>query len=264
VSPSPPPLAVHRSGSGAPLVLVHGDFNDARQAWRRQLERPGGFDMLAVDRRGYGASVPAEPPFTIAGDAAEALEVATLAGFDRFTLAGHSYGGVVAIEMARRAPERVTGLVLVEPPHLALLPDHPEVTDLRGAVAELWRAHPGMTDEELATAFFSAIAGPEETARMKASRGWGKVVAQARRAVQAESPERYPASAVEGLRRDLPVVILTGGRSNPGLQAIAHDLAARIPGARLLVSPEAGHAVQFDEALFADALRLVSGDGRSG
>lgn len=248
------PIFAARHGSGAPLLLVHGDFNTGAQAWRRQIAEPNGRELLVIDRRGYGESVPADPPFTFAADADAILAAADAAGWDRFDLAGHSYGGLVAIEATRRAPERIRSLMLIEPPYSQLLPDHPEVAAMWRGIGKVWASAGDMSDDEIAEGFFAVVAGPEETARMRTSRAWPALAAQARRAVAAESPAEYPEAAIADLPAGLPVAVLTGLQSNAGLQAIARELHRRIPGATLHVSPEAGHAVQFDRAVFDEAV----------
>jgi pimeloyl-ACP methyl ester carboxylesterase len=252
------PIAASLHGDGAPLLLVHGDFNTGAQAWRRQIADPASRLLLVIDRRGYGSSLPADPPFTFTTDAAAALAAADAAGWDRFDLAGHSYGGLVAIETVLRAPDRIRSLMLIEPPYMALLPDDPGVARMRDGVAAIWRNAAALSDEEIATGFFGIIAGPEETARMQGGRAWPALVSQARRAVLAESPADYPPEALLRLPARLPVAVLTGGRSNSGLQAIARELHCRIPGATLHISPEAGHAVQFDRLVFDEALASLS------
>ncbi|MCC6792694.1 MAG: alpha/beta fold hydrolase, partial [Thermomicrobiales bacterium] len=103
-----PPLHVLDVGTGPPLVLIHGDFNDGPGAWSRQIASLASeHRLLVVDRRGHGAS-PREPrPYTIAADARDVLDAVDARGIDRVHLAGHSYGGLVAIEIARQSPGRI-------------------------------------------------------------------------------------------------------------------------------------------------------------
>ncbi|HEU5434617.1 MAG TPA: hypothetical protein VFU81_23285, partial [Thermomicrobiales bacterium] len=60
------PLAWREYGAGAPLVLIHGDFNDGMAAWGAQVDALAPRRrLLIVDRRGHGAS-PREPrPYTL-------------------------------------------------------------------------------------------------------------------------------------------------------------------------------------------------------
>ena len=253
----PEPICYREVGSGPPLLLVHGDFSDGPGAWFRQMESLAAHHrLIVVDRRGHGTS-PREPrPYTIASDAADVLAVADRAGADDFHLAGHSYGGLVAIEVARRAAARVRSLHLVEPPYLALLPQHPAVTPLIDRGREVQRLAAAWRSSQIAEAFFAMIAGDAGVARLREGRGWATIVREAGRIVDGEFPADYPPEAIADLCLEAPVRVYTGGQTHPGLQALAHRLAELIPGAKLVTLPTATHAVQhigrpFDLALLA-------------
>lgn len=253
------PIAIRTFGEGPVLVLVHGDFNTGMMAWRRQAQEPGGRRLLVPDRRGYGDSPPLRSAHTIADDAEDILAAASATGVGSFDLAGHSYGGLVAVEMARIAPDRVRSLVLVEPPLLALLPDDTAVEELRERTSVLWAAAPTLPDEALAEAFFGVLVAAADLARMKESRGWPDLVREARRAMAGQPPSDYPASALAELPPDLPLAVLAGGKSHPGLRAIAEEIARRRPGTAFVVAPDQGHAAQFDRESFAAAVAAVAG-----
>jgi pimeloyl-ACP methyl ester carboxylesterase len=106
-------LDLHRGGSGAPLVLIHGIAHTWR-GWKPMLplleER---FDVLAVDLPGFGHSEPFPPAVDSTPEAlADAVEDEMgRAGFDRAHIAGNSLGGWVALELARRGrAETVTAI----------------------------------------------------------------------------------------------------------------------------------------------------------
>ncbi|MFJ4656658.1 alpha/beta fold hydrolase [Nocardia sp. NPDC088792] len=94
-----------------PVVLLHGQPGD-RSDWDLVLPRlPGSVGALAWDRPGYGANH--RPAGSIEDNARWLLDSLDRAGIERAVLAGHSYGGGVALAAAALAPERVRGLVLV-------------------------------------------------------------------------------------------------------------------------------------------------------
>jgi pimeloyl-ACP methyl ester carboxylesterase len=106
-------LDLHRAGSGAPLVLIHG-IGHTWRGWNPMLpmleER---FDVLAVDMPGFGYSDPLPPEVDSTPEAlADAVEDEMgRAGFDRAHIAGNSLGGWVALELARRGrAETVTAI----------------------------------------------------------------------------------------------------------------------------------------------------------
>jgi pimeloyl-ACP methyl ester carboxylesterase len=111
-------LFQERSGSGSPVVLLHGLTATHRYVvmGSKALQRSG-HDVLAYDARGHGASDPAPSPeaYTYAELAEDLVAVMDAAGFDRAVLAGASMGAHTAVRMALERPDRVAGLVLVTP-----------------------------------------------------------------------------------------------------------------------------------------------------
>ena len=93
------------------LVLLHGQPGSAAD-WRQVADRlPGTLDVIAVDRPGYGTSQ--QPAGGFGYGARAVLAELDAHGIRRAVLVGHSYGGGVALSVARLAPERVEALVLL-------------------------------------------------------------------------------------------------------------------------------------------------------
>src|SRR5215216_4152116 len=87
-------------GEGERAVLVHGSFGWGEETWQAQRPLADGYELLLVDRRGYGGS----PSDGRADFECDAEDVAAL--LDRPShLVGHSYGGVGALLAAARRPE---------------------------------------------------------------------------------------------------------------------------------------------------------------
>ncbi|MDQ4118637.1 MAG: alpha/beta fold hydrolase [Actinomycetota bacterium] len=99
-------------GAGEPVVLLH-------QTPRSWDEYRDVLPLLGADRRaiamdtlGFGASDRPDEPWTIELFAAGVLDLCDGLGLDRVAVVGHHTGGVIAVEVAATAPERVHGLVL--------------------------------------------------------------------------------------------------------------------------------------------------------
>jgi pimeloyl-ACP methyl ester carboxylesterase len=247
------PLAWREFGAGAALLLVHGDFTAGRGAWRPIEALASRRRLLVVDRRGHGASPRQPRPYTIAGDAADLIDVLDRAGVDAAHVVGHSYGGLVAIELANAAPERVRSLHLLEPPYLALATHDAAVRALDRAMRRIREEAAAAGPERTAEAFFGQLATPAGLAALQASPRWGDIVREAGRFADGEYGGDYPAARLAGIAADAPAVVFRGGRSHPALGTIAAEIARRLPRARLVTAPDAGHAVQ-QSALFVDAL----------
>jgi pimeloyl-ACP methyl ester carboxylesterase len=105
-------IAVERSGSGPPVVFVHGTGAD-RTSW--SLIRPlleDRITLYAVERRGRGRSGDTEP-YAIEREFEDVAAVVESVG-EPVSLVGHSYGGTCVLEAARRVDE-LASLVLYEP-----------------------------------------------------------------------------------------------------------------------------------------------------
>jgi len=110
-------LQVHglqAGGAAVPLLLLHG-WPEWSHAWRPVMSRLAHrFELMAPDLRGFGDTEPAVlAPSRDAGPdrhAMDLLELADARGWRRFGVVSHDVGSFVAQALARRAPERVTGL----------------------------------------------------------------------------------------------------------------------------------------------------------
>jgi pimeloyl-ACP methyl ester carboxylesterase len=120
-----PRLDVIHQGAGPLVVLVHSSMAGARQWTRLMGELAGAYEARAVNLFGYGGTPAwphAEPPTL--EHYADAVVAAVPANADRVSVVGHSFGGAVAMEVARRLGGRVAKLVLIEPSLFYLLRLH--------------------------------------------------------------------------------------------------------------------------------------------
>ncbi|MGC1404966.1 MAG: alpha/beta hydrolase [Thermodesulfobacteriota bacterium] len=100
-------------GTGPRLLLISGTGGDLRRSptiFDSPLARH--FQVLAYDQRGLGQSSKPDIPYTMADYAADAEGLLKVVGWERCSVLGISFGGMVAQEFALRYPDRVKGLVL--------------------------------------------------------------------------------------------------------------------------------------------------------
>jgi len=100
-------------GEGVPVLLLHQTPWFSVQ-FARVLPHLAdrGIQAIAPDRPGYGLSDPPDEPKTMDAYADNLVHVLDALGLERVAVVGHNTGASVAVEFARRHPDRVTKLVL--------------------------------------------------------------------------------------------------------------------------------------------------------
>jgi haloacetate dehalogenase len=112
-------IFVRRSGSGPPILLLHG-FPQIHLMWRDVAPLLAGeFTVVCADLRGYGrsgcpASAEDHSPYAKRAMARDMVTVMERLGFPRFSVAGHDRGGRVAYRMALDHPARIDRLAVLD------------------------------------------------------------------------------------------------------------------------------------------------------
>ena len=105
---------------GEVVILLHG-FPQTSYEWRHQIEAlaEAGFRAVAPDQRGYspGARPPDVADYALPLLVQDVIGLADAIGAERFHIAGHDWGAVVAWAVAVAAPERVITANPVSVPH---------------------------------------------------------------------------------------------------------------------------------------------------
>ncbi len=247
-------LEVLEAGEGGrPLLLVHG-FTGAKEDFADHVDALGarGWHVVAPDQRGHGASDhPAgSERYSLRIFAADVLGLADALGWRRFTLLGHSMGGMVVQHVALDAGHRLDGLVLMDTSHAAPDGIDRELVELGKAVV----AEGGM--QLLVETQRDREEGPLTTAahlRMLRTRpGYAEM---GERNTLRSSPDMWTTMVDEILdqpdRLDrlatlaVPTLVIVGEQDRPFLEH-AERMAGAIPGARLVVIADAGHSPQFE------------------
>ena len=101
------------SGEGEAVLLLHG-LGSCAADWEPQIDAlASGYRVIAVDLRGHGASPAPDGDWRIGDMADDVLRLLAQLGLRRVHLVGFSLGGMVALELANRAPDRAASLCLI-------------------------------------------------------------------------------------------------------------------------------------------------------
>lgn len=107
-------MGYDESGEGVPIVFLHGIFV-SRTQWAGQVEvLSRSHRVVTCDLRGHGESSRNADGYDIAELADDVVRLLDHLGIERAVCCGHSFGGLVAQEVALRYPERLSGLILAE------------------------------------------------------------------------------------------------------------------------------------------------------
>lgn len=116
------PLHIWEAGApdGPPVLLLHG-LGQSGSIWRPLWESAlaAQYRLMCQDLRGHGRSGLGVDPSILAQTSVWSSDVATVLDgmvIDALIVVGWSYGGVVALDHLAQHPERLRGLVLVNPP----------------------------------------------------------------------------------------------------------------------------------------------------
>lgn len=233
-------------GSGATTVLMLHGIGGGRQAFARQIPAlaAAGFHAVAWDMPGYGHSAIVDP-YDFATLACECIELIDVLDPERLVLVGHSMGGMVAQEVAARAPERIDALVLAGTSAAFGKADgdwQRRFVDERTAPLDA-----GRSMKELATQLVAGMVSPDssDAARAEAVD------------VMALVPPRSYRLALQALmgfdRRAnlaalaMPVLLIAGSDDRNAPPAVMQGMAERIPLANYRCLERCGHLMAFEQ-----------------
>lgn len=248
-----PVIRGRRAGVGPPVLLLHGGPGlgfDYLRDLADELAQEN--DVAWYQQRGLAPSA-AEGPFTVGADVADVRRVLDLLGWEKAYVVGHSWGGHLALHVATALPERLLGVLAVDP--LGSVGDGrwpefdeeifrrtPEGVRARARELDELMAE-GAADDELALEQMRLVwpayfANPEGAPPMPQLRMASERSAQMGRSILAELPTLEARLRLIGV----PVGFVHGSRS-PMPVAASTDAAERIPGAWVDVVDGAGHFV---------------------
>ncbi|MER6120257.1 alpha/beta hydrolase [Streptomyces sp. NPDC001743] len=236
-------------GPGAPLLALHGHYNEASAFAPLAGALAPRWRVLALDQRGHGES-----------DRARSYErddyVADVAAFHRHlgvgpvAVLGHSLGGVNAYQYAARQPDRVRALI---------------VEDIGAVVNSDWSFTLGLprhapTRQDLVAALGSTAPCLECSFR-RSEGGWGfsfgiEDTVASQKALNGDHWQDWAAVAC-------PTLLIRGTRSDELADAHAREMITRRAGRARLAELPAGHVVHHDAPVqFAAAVEdFLSGPG---
>ena len=246
-----------REGAGVPVLLLQG-VGVIGEGWRPQLDGLSGrYAVVAPDNRGIGGSTFRAPALTVDDMAADVLAIADAEGFDRFHLAGHSMGGLIAQAVALRAPRRVLSVALLctflHGREAARLTPDIVWTGLRTRLGTRAMRRRAFLQLVMPDAFLS---GAPPTLADDLAVLFGHDLADQPPIVmkQLRAASRFDASARLGALAGIPALVVSAHPRPHRAPPIRPRAGRRDPGARYVEIPDAGHGCTIQCAPRVNAL----------
>ena len=222
-------------GDGTPVILLHPATGSDRIWGYQQSEfAAGGYRVIAWSRRGHAGSDPVSDadPGTAAGDLHAVVQHF---GLNRFHLVGCAAGGGIALDYALSHPRQLLSVVVACAIGSITEPDYAErASRLRP---------PGFDDmpasfRELSPSYRAANPeGVAEWERLERQSVTGRRHGQAmENRINWTSLSRLP----------MPVLVIGGDADLYAPPALLRAYSAHIPGATLVIIPEAGHSLYWE------------------
>lgn len=255
--------AVTALGQGSTAVLLLHGIGGGRSIWGRegsgttQAIAAAGYRALAVDLPGYGDSAPMGAPdlaALVAAVRALVADVGADAGAARTVLLGHSMGGMVALELAVVAPQRLAALVLAcTSPAFGRADGDWQARFVAERLAPL---DTGLGMPGLAARLVPSMVGPSADANATglATRVMSEVPEATYRSVLEAIVAFDRRSALPGIR--VPTLCLAGGLDRQAPVDVMQRMAGRMPDARLVALAAAGHLANLEQPAAFDAAVL--------
>ena len=252
------------SGTGEPLVLIHG-MGSASSAWkpiRPLLDKE--FTVIAVDLPGHGATkYQSGRPMDPNSLGLNVLEELSTLGIENFHLAGNSLGGWVSLEIASTAPARVISLTGIAPAGLWLNPynaRYPGTAIARFLARYTYKLAPTMLHFEKARALGFFDVSPRW-------RDFSYELCLDATLAMASADGYYPAWDGMLMKRfdgtipeSIPVTIIFGDTDRTLPATTCQERSVAPAHAKWIIHPNTGHAPMWDNPLdVVDAIKRTAG-----
>jgi pimeloyl-ACP methyl ester carboxylesterase len=235
-------------GNGEPVMLLHSSASSSAQ-WRTLIgqlsERPNGrFRVIAPDLYGYGGTShwAGRGAFRLEHEAQLVCALLGRAG-EPAHLVGHSFGGAVALHVARTRPDLLASLAVIEPVAFHLLRNRDEA-----AFDEISEVSRCVAKALACGDYFGGIAGfvdywsgPGAWAGIPQEKRPGFAVRLAKVALDFQATLNEPAALEDFAAMALPTLVVQGTCSPRPTRRICELLAGVLPDAQSRIVDGAGH-----------------------
>jgi aminoacrylate hydrolase len=247
-----------KAGQGPPVLLVQG-IGVVGEGWRPQIDGLADrFTLVAFDNRGFGRSTIRDRRLTIEDMADDGIALMAAHGFDRFHVAGHSMGGVIAQAIALRVPDRVASLAFLctfargkdgAAMSLPML-----ITSLRMRIGTRAMRRNAFLELIMPRRYLQQVDRAALARTLEPLFGYDLANQPWFVMKQLSAMARYDAGPQLATLSRIPTIVVAAAEDRVSPPPNGRALAAAIPGARYVEIADAGHGVTIHRASDVNAL----------
>ena len=235
-------------GDGEPVLLIHGSlFADSFLPLMAETSLVD-YRLIRYRRRGFAGSSAHDGPFSIERQAADASALLRELGVPRAHVAGHSYGAIIALQLAMDASDLVHSLLLLELP-LLTAPSGEKLVQAMAPAIERYQSGDGAGAVD---AFLRIVGGPEwrnDVART-VPHGPEQAETDVRTFFEIEMPAlagwKFDAHVAKQISQ--PILCVRGSRSLPLYEESVQLVRSWLPQTETHVVPDVNHLLMMQDA----------------
>lgn len=222
-------------GSGFPVSLMHG-YGSSSRMWQGQIGAlTPRYRLISWDMRGHGQtdSPERQEDYSEAATVEDQRQLLAHLGITKAVIGGLSLGGYMSLAFYREHPEMVQALVLCDTG-----PGYRNDQAREGWNQTAYRRAEAFEEKGL-----DALGRGAEVQAARSAHRSAAGLAKAARGMLAQFDSRV----IESLEQvKVPTLLIVGANDTPFLNAMDY-MAKKIPGARHVVIPDAGHSANIDQ-----------------
>jgi pimeloyl-ACP methyl ester carboxylesterase len=233
-------------GQGTPLMLMHGYPLNGGLFRDNVTALAANYQVITPDLRGFGKSEAPDEQASIEIYAQDMLAVLDQLNIDKAIIGGMSMGGMTLFEMYRKAPERFTGVILIDTSHLPagvaeanLWRGYAKQAKLVGIDSLVMSLMPDMLSGKTRSenqALVDYVGGLVKEASLNGAVGGGNALAS------------RPDSTATLATITVPTLIIVGQEDTVTPLEVAQQMNQGIVGSQLTIIPAAAHAATLELA----------------
>jgi 3-oxoadipate enol-lactonase len=240
-----------QSGRGRTLILLHGFPLHAGMWEALHATTPHGWTLITPDLRNFGESR-GTPALSVDDHAADVLALLRHLGCEDAVIGGLSMGGYIALAVQRVAPQRCRGLILAD------TRAEPDTDEAKANRVRLQATARERGPDAVLQAMLPKLVGPAaqaagtvpEQLQTLARDNRAEAIVDALEALKTRPDARPGLAAIA-----CPTLVIVGAADALTPPSSAETLRDEIPGAQLVVVPDAGHMSNLEQPVpFALAL----------